>query len=83
LKIKRKSAQDFFLITNQKMENPPTPTTATEPTVIPATAPPESPSESSTGVVSAEVVSAGFVVSTGFVVSSGSTPRAGITSVSV
>ena len=39
-----RSANFFFLITNQNNENPPTPTTAVEPTAIPAIAPPERPS---------------------------------------
>ena len=46
------SAKDFFLIANQKIENPPMPATATPPTAIPAIAPPESPFFSSGGVTS-------------------------------
>ena len=37
------SANDFFLMANQKIANPPIPATATEPMTIPAIAPPERP----------------------------------------
>ena len=48
-----KSLHFFFLITNQKRENPPAPAAAVDPVTMPAIAPPERPSFSgpSVGVV--------------------------------
>ena len=43
MKIASKSANVFFLMTNQNTANPPKPTTTVEPITIPAIAPPLNP----------------------------------------
>ena len=50
-----RSPQVFFLITNQKSENPPAPATTIAPMVIPAIAPPESPSFGSSALHSSQI----------------------------
>ena len=67
LKTATRSAQLFFLITNQRSEKPPVPATATEPITIPTIAPAPRPSALSLGSLAGGLVAGGSGSVPGFV----------------